>query len=770
MQTLSFAQEWRHVSSVPDSSGSFGFLLSNSTDIYTVSNFFPDMVINKSTNNGENWEKVFRINTYSEYGISNNVWSAQLVDEKYFYLTFQDNAKILKSTDGGETFELIEFDSYLETGFFNLAMYDYKTGVAMEGDHIYITRDGWETYDSVNRYAVIMHNPEFIDENTVQFINPRRNSSTKIVNFDIKTQTWKEHFDFEGFTKDIFVNSDYTENGNVFLAGYRRNGNGDFEIMYKSTDFGKSWFKKIDKKNSLGFGRVLFNDTLNGFAVGQYNKVMMTNDAGENWNYVKDIDFFKGSDIDTHRGSELTWLNDKPYFLSHNGELYTTDSDFFDLYERYAISGVVSNEGIPITVPFKIGNRLIRPQPDATYRYTKRPKGDYVLDFKPSHYFNLKDNNNNIISVDDKDVIRNLEVIRQKYDIQFEVNNTDNKDISDVKFKIEIETNEGKYYVIDTLITYDEIYSSSIKELIANDIVKITPVIPDESDFVLIPSKLSIDFRQDTTLYFDVLDENNYSISGRITQLDKPMKYITVTLIQDVENYKFGATDSIGNYRFYNVDEGDYSIFITSEHYANDIYFPRYYDLKVDEHKEGYNFNYRPNSEKQFTGRVTDKQGNGIKDVRIQRFEFPSSLFSNDNYGVRTNSDGYYSSPYIGKDFDYEDLELGFYPVTEASYSPKFQYPVSRKSLDGYDFVIDTIVTSVPYRLPNMVTVYPNPVKTTLNIESFEKERLDIYDINGKRVLSIHRNSQQIDVSVLRNGVYFIKDSDGNHLSQFIKK
>jgi hypothetical protein len=318
------------------------------------------------------------------------------------------------------------------------------------------------------------------------------------------------------------------------------------------------------------------------------------------------------------------------------------------------------------------------------------------------------------------------------------------------------------------MLAYVEILGTSIKDLIANDIVKITPVIPEGSDFVLIPSKLNIDFRQDTTFYFDVLDEKNYSVSGSITQLGKPMKYITVTLIHDVENYKFGTTDSLGNYRFYNVEEGNISIYITSDQYNIEIYSPRNYELELDGHKEGCNFYYNPNTDKKFTGRVTDKQGNGIKDIRIQRFLFPTFPFSRDNYGVRTNADGYYSSPYMGKKFDFEGL--GFYPVTDASYSPEYHYPVSSKSLDGYDFVIDTIVTTVPYRLPNTINVYPNPVKNLLTIEGFENETLDIYDINGKRVMSIHNNSQQIDVSELIKGVYFIKDKEGNHLAQFIKE
>ena len=76
------------------------------------------------------------------------------------------------------------------------------------------------------------------------------------------------------------------------------------------------------------------------------------------------------------------------------------------------------------------------------------------------------------------------------------------------------------------------------------------------------------------------------------------------------------------------------------------------------------------------------------------------------------------------------------------------------------------------------VTIYPNPTKDILNIQSKESlpenTSLVIYDVSGKRVLNFitnHYNLNQINVSNLNSGVYFlqINGSETNQSFKFIK-
>ncbi|MDR6967035.1 hypothetical protein J2X31_001035 [Flavobacterium arsenatis] len=71
-------------------------------------------------------------------------------------------------------------------------------------------------------------------------------------------------------------------------------------------------------------------------------------------------------------------------------------------------------------------------------------------------------------------------------------------------------------------------------------------------------------------------------------------------------------------------------------------------------------------------------------------------------------------------------------------------------------------------------TVYPNPTKNILNIESasFDIKTATVYDITGRVVLTSKVNNQTIDVHSLSTGTYILSliDAEGkNHIQKFIK-
>ena len=64
----------------------------------------------------------------------------------------------------------------------------------------------------------------------------------------------------------------------------------------------------------------------------------------------------------------------------------------------------------------------------------------------------------------------------------------------------------------------------------------------------------------------------------------------------------------------------------------------------------------------------------------------------------------------------------------------------------------------------NSTTIYPNPVRNILTIDGVIVKDVVIYSIYGKEVLSIS-NQNNVDVSTLSKGVYFIRVSDGINVS-----
>lgn len=59
----------------------------------------------------------------------------------------------------------------------------------------------------------------------------------------------------------------------------------------------------------------------------------------------------------------------------------------------------------------------------------------------------------------------------------------------------------------------------------------------------------------------------------------------------------------------------------------------------------------------------------------------------------------------------------------------------------------------------NEVSIFPNPVKNTLNIKGLDTElsKIEVYNIAGQVVMTNTTNLQSVNVNALSNGVYFAK-------------
>jgi len=72
------------------------------------------------------------------------------------------------------------------------------------------------------------------------------------------------------------------------------------------------------------------------------------------------------------------------------------------------------------------------------------------------------------------------------------------------------------------------------------------------------------------------------------------------------------------------------------------------------------------------------------------------------------------------------------------------------------------------------VEIYPNPTNSVLNITSENENkisRISIYNSLGQKVLEINKSVNQIDLSNLKKGIYFIEfETDGKHIRKKIIK
>lgn len=765
-----YSQEWENISRLNENIGGPSGFLSDGKNLYLISYYETDLVLNKSTDKGQSWFEQYRVETRSKFGTIYRARNAVLTDKDYIYVTFSDLQSIAKSTDGGKTFEMKDIGP--GPSFYQICMYNRNIGVGMSGSDIFMTTDGWETYDRISTsFSSTYYNPIFINEHTVQFASDRANLIV-LVNFDLNNKLWDIVYEFPKEVDFTFLDLKYTRNGLGFLAGLRRNGKGDraTDVMYQSTDYGKSWFKTIDQdvEPQWGFNNVSFNDTLNGFVTGQFGKIMMTNDGGKNWDYVQDLDFYVGQD--TSYGpftTEILWMEDKPYIMSGFRNLYSIDTDYFKIYDKYSIAGKVLNQGKPIYVPLKVDNLVKYTLDDGSYEFDKMPTKKYTVTPEPSDYFSFSPES---IEVDvvNSDVIADFEATRKRYDVVGKIDNKINADIDNLKFQIRYETSNGFLYVLDTIAGLNSANELELNNVVATENVIIS-VLDVDAEYKVIPSEYKIDLNQDTVLHFEILDKNeNFTVSGSFKINGKGIENVNILLLS--ANPKLTFTDSLGNYRFYGIDSGNYAL-VTNSVWNSFYLDPKLYEFELSGHKENLDFNIQSLEYIRFTGRVTDKNGNGIPNIRILPFKDIGALFQ-DTFGVRTRSDGRYSSFIYPKT---DDLDYIISLDNRYTFTPSYIQLNISESLDGYDFVIDTVISGVPYRLTEPINIYPNPAKDKINLDLTSIGRqvssISIFNIDGKLVRkdeSINESLKTFDTSTLIKGTYYIQlDIEGGLIDRY---
>ncbi|WP_163400092.1 carbohydrate-binding protein [Flavobacterium fluviatile] len=88
--------------------------------------------------------------------------------------------------------------------------------------------------------------------------------------------------------------------------------------------------------------------------------------------------------------------------------------------------------------------------------------------------------------------------------------------------------------------------------------------------------------------------------------------------------------------------------------------------------------------------------------------------------------------------------------------------------------VFGTANLGLKEELVNKPIIYPNPVRDVFNIMNSSETIVEIYDVSGKMVLkrTVEKNSQQVDISNFRSGIYFVKlyNEGSSFYQKIIKK
>ncbi|MBX3042320.1 MAG: T9SS type A sorting domain-containing protein [Ignavibacteriae bacterium] len=349
---------------------------------------------------GENWTNYQAIYKSEDQGNSwyllskfeNNLYSSDMSchDSSSIFLSYNYTDTILKSTNSGQDFELINLNLRSRIGIEYVSMYNKDVGV-LTNTFILITKDGWESFKEFRldtSYGKIMsyRNPVMVND-SILYVTVGK-GGVNILQLNINSLEYSLY--------KVDVNSFYS--GNLckvteklfFICGWSNDiaGGSCRDAIYKSTDGGKNWRRVLDLyndrkfndtlRNPFGLQQIAFKDSLTGIAVGQFGTIIYTYDGGESWIYES----VNPPGIRTPATMMVRYAGTVPIIATFFGHLFRMVEDNLapGLEDIYTISGRVweGDKGQP-NIPVFLGYRVTMTDTDGYYKFTRLKKGSYTV-------------------------------------------------------------------------------------------------------------------------------------------------------------------------------------------------------------------------------------------------------------------------------------------------------------------------------------------------------------------------------------------------------
>lgn len=338
------ASDWKVVAQLEEGSV-FNIVCYDSLNCYALHKKSLGPEIYKTTDAGKSWNMIYTSNFLEEgppYVI--NADRLYLSDSNNLYITYSENTAIFKqSYDGGKTFtkNKISEISLANSWLSNFYMLDDKVGIAISDTNAFFTYDNWKTITYKNDSIFRSVYPKFqkYDKDNIIFITDKYNGE-EINKYNLRTHKKETIFKFQSddFDKTVKYRFKYLNDTFAIIVGYEKNGVGNQskDIVFKTNGSLKDWIKVVEKEVSPIFGlqEVDFYDTKNGFATGQYGKILTTKDGGNTWIYEVPEEIYVGKDeMYGPLTMRVAWAGKTPLFGTFGGNIYRYEGDFFDFTE-----------------------------------------------------------------------------------------------------------------------------------------------------------------------------------------------------------------------------------------------------------------------------------------------------------------------------------------------------------------------------------------------------------------------------------------------------
>ncbi len=373
----------------------------DSLNCIAIVNTFDFNRIYKSSNQGNSWFEFSSFDRYNPvYNTIRTAYQSFIFDSLNLYMIFTDGAVIDKSIDGGMSFERKYFEELYKVNnvkrFYDITMFTNKIGAAITLPYLLYTSDNWETYTIIDRPdSVFSGGPMyFIDSNNIALIKFYADSDI-FMKYNIPNDEWSQYNVGEeipiGERNKSINDLHFVNDSLIYACGHQFTGVNSFskDLIWKSTDRGKTWRKLMDQLNNPGFGlvRLSFKDNNHGIAVGNWGKILETLDGGDSWFQHPLLSEFNNI------VPEITWAGEYPIYGANSTGFYRLETvtdveelssvNKFRVYQSGKNLEIAINDESYATYSFSLYNS------SGQYLMTRDVKSSFGFVFEPVELIDL---------------------------------------------------------------------------------------------------------------------------------------------------------------------------------------------------------------------------------------------------------------------------------------------------------------------------------------------------------------------------------------------
>lgn len=297
------------------------------------------VIVFKTTDGGFNWNLVLDNGIFNSFGYMQGL---SFPSPNIIIISLRENV-IERTLDGGVTWDtlynnlnciLFEID-FLPNGFGVGRAYD------KDGDSTMIVKstnfgETWSKFDNLPDFTYKL-NPQIISDSTIVYLGFIY--SPRVFNFcrsDDLGKTWN-NYPFYTYNKKETANTEFFLNSDVgWIALFRPDTISPIigeNIILKTTDGGKTWEEKIDKRfdDPHMIMNIGFKDLSNGICTSRFGLFIYSTDGGDNW--IADSSFIAKDNYDVVNYLAITTSK---RFLTCNlqGKVFMYDEDGFTSVEE----------------------------------------------------------------------------------------------------------------------------------------------------------------------------------------------------------------------------------------------------------------------------------------------------------------------------------------------------------------------------------------------------------------------------------------------------